>query len=114
MYTKSRVQTACPKYVFSFHFGYNTGDGLSQNNGKDFTTQDRDNDKGNDGNCAVRFSNSDCGTNCFNNGAWWYNKPPKCSRVHINSPYGSSCFRWVGLPGIGCYIKYTEMKVRPN
>lgn len=68
-----------------------------------FSTYDQDNDASVD-NCARR-----------RHGAWWYND---CAVSNLNGDYNStSCYTtdiyWDYLPGHVCFIKFTEMKIRP-
>lgn len=84
------------------------GNSLNYNNGRAFTTRDRDNDASSY-NCATYNFNL-CGSGCNVNAGWWYYY---CGNSLLNSPYGSTCFYWYCLPGSRCNIKYTEMKVRP-
>ncbi|XP_071820705.1 fibrinogen-like protein A isoform X1 [Apostichopus japonicus] len=69
-----------------------------------FSTFDKDSDKYQDGNCAIKH-----------HGAWWYKS---CSRAHLNADYyaandSNSSIRWWELPRSQFNIKYVEMKVRP-
>uniref|UniRef100_A0A0N4UC06 Fibrinogen C-terminal domain-containing protein n=1 Tax=Dracunculus medinensis TaxID=318479 RepID=A0A0N4UC06_DRAME len=91
---------------------YTTGDKFFiMNNGRAFTTIDRDNDKF-VGNCA-QFRDF---------GGWWHND---CSYVALNGRYGDSSWKMRGLywfysigqrPVVSYHIKpkRTVMKIRPN
>ncbi len=70
------------------------GDWLTYNNGRNFTTFDRNNDGDSSTNCAKN-----------NNGAWWYNF---CSYSELNAGYDSGNMRWKNI------VKKSEMKVKEN
>ncbi|XP_038071335.1 ficolin-2-like [Patiria miniata] len=62
------------KYVLEIgSFSGDAGDALWIHNNKAFTTQDEDNDKKTDGNCAQLFE-----------GAWWFDR---CHWSHLNGKY---------------------------
>ena len=69
------------------------GDYMSYNNGRNFTTYDRDND-GYGNNCAKTWK-----------GAWWYDK---CTYSNLNGGYNSGYLDW------SYDVKKSEMKVKEN
>ena len=80
------------------------GHSVEQHNGMQFSTRDRDNDKGSD-NCAVRW----------NANGWWFNN---CYNVALNGPYicGQVQSDWIGIiwykfKGRQQSLKFTEMKL---
>ena len=99
---------------FTISFGDFTGDignsldGLewTNNNGQPFTTKDRDNDRKDDGNCAV-----------IEGGPWWHNA---CSHASLNGRYPSVHTiirekqllwkKWIKKSTV--QITFSEMKLR--
>ena len=76
-------------------------DGLTNHNNMPFSTEDADNDKRYNDNCAVIYK-----------GAWWYND---CYHSNLNGMYPGDS-RWSDSRGfIKWYqhLKHTEMKIRP-
>ncbi|CAG2228957.1 Angiopoietin-related protein 1,Ficolin-1-A,Ryncolin-1,Tenascin-N,Angiopoietin-related protein 7,Ficolin-3,Fibroleukin,Ficolin-1,Ficolin-1-B,Angiopoietin-4,Tenascin-R,Ryncolin-2,Techylectin-5B,Microfibril-associat ed glycoprotein 4,Fibrinogen-like protein A,Ryncolin-3,Angiopoietin-2,Tenascin-X,Ficolin-2,Tenascin,Angiopoietin-related protein 2,Ryncolin-4 [Mytilus edulis] len=73
-YSKFSVGNASTQYKLEVG-GYegNLGEGLQYNNGKSFSTKDRDND---------RYSKVNCAND--RNGAWWY---MKCTNINLNGRY---------------------------
>ncbi|KAJ8033426.1 Fibrinogen-like protein A [Holothuria leucospilota] len=91
----------------------NAGDAMTTyNNGRDFTTRDRDNDRNSYYNCATHYYYYFyyCGSYCNINAGWWFSN---CGYSFLNSPYGSDCLYWHNLPGSYCNVNYSDMKVRP-
>ncbi len=89
-----------------FNVSGTAGDSLSFHRGHPFTTQDRDNDNYENGNCASLYQ-----------GAWWYHK---CHRSNLNGLYHHghhSSFadgvNWYGWKGYHHSLKRTEIKIRP-
>ncbi|KAJ8033373.1 Ryncolin-4 [Holothuria leucospilota] len=108
-YSSFRISDESDKYRLSLgsYTEGDAGDKMSYNNGRPFTTRDRDNDAYSY-NCATYYYY--CSYNCNTNGGWWYGY---CSNAYLNAAYGSNCLYWYNLPGSSCNIKYTEMKLRP-
>ena len=77
----------------------NAGDSLSYHNGMMFTTKDRDNDKREKNNCAMRRK-----------GAWWYKG---CAYSNLNGLYMNE-IKWYHWKNNGKSMKKVEMKIRPK
>ena len=73
-------------------------DGMAHNNGRPFSTYDKDRDSWSGDNCAA---NSGQGQG----GGWWYGY---CSNSFLTRPHPH--ISWCGVTG----INYVEMKVRPK
>ncbi|XP_071946034.1 fibrinogen-like protein A [Antedon mediterranea] len=86
-YSHFRIGTEDSKYTLKFS-GYTgtAGDSLTYNNGGQFTTYDRDNDKWSGINCAADY----------NKGAWWYKN---CGYSNLNGLYltPGSTSGWTGI-----------------
>ena len=71
-------------------------------NGRQFTTKDRDNDEST-GNCAVA-----------SHGAWWYGAP--CHQSNLNGLYGSTTsgvgLNWYTWKGYETSMTYTAVMAR--
>ncbi|XP_053551352.1 ficolin-1-B isoform X1 [Bombina bombina] len=88
--------------------GGNAGDSLFKwHNNMAFTTKDKDNDKGSNTNCAVRY-----------NGAWWYEA---CHDSNLNGLYlegennqKGEGVNWSSLKPSNYSLKVSEMKFRPQ
>ena len=78
-------------------------DSLAYQNNMTFTTKDRDNDRDDSRNCAVRFT-----------GAWWYKS---CHLSNLNGQYLGDKIDWRGVRWYHfrreLSLKFTEMKLRP-
>ena len=98
------VGNSASKYVLNV-VGYsgNAGDSLSEQNGRKFTTKDRDNDNYSQ-NCAIVYT-----------GAWWYNR---CHHSNLNGLYLVDSTDHKGIQWWKTWklntLKYTEMKMRQN
>ncbi|XP_066304382.1 fibrinogen C domain-containing protein 1-A-like [Branchiostoma lanceolatum] len=87
----------------------NAGDAMAHNNGKMFSTMDRDNDAWGGYHCSQRRGQ----------GGWWFGS---CSHSYLNGRYlgncGSSCSRYQGVlwyywKGWSYSLKSVSMKIRP-
>ena len=82
------------------------GDSLDLQNGQQFSTKDRDNDKWSGNNCAVHH-----------HGAWWY---IWCQHSNLNGKYrnvgpgDATGLTWVHWKKNGYSMKQASMKIRPN
>ena len=83
------------------------GDSLAYDNGRKFTTKDRDNDIHSGINCAVLFS-----------GAWWYSAchTSNLNGLYLGGPHESYADRveWSSWRGFYYSLKFTEMKLQQN
>ena len=82
----------------------NAGDSLSNYNGAQFTTKDRDNDQ-HIGNCA---------SSSYGHGAWWYKS---CAHSNLNGQYRSGLSGWKGVNWYHFLnkhisLKFAQMKLR--
>ncbi|XP_062135354.1 fibroleukin-like [Drosophila sulfurigaster albostrigata] len=72
-------------------------DAMSDGENMKFTTFDRDNDKIDDGNCAVDYKSG-----------WWYTS---CYYCNINAPYGRFLYWWLENE---IELKEAKMLIRPK
>ena len=104
-YHHFRVGPASDDYRLSISgFSGNTTDpiiGSYSVNNMQFTTRDRDNDKGNNYNCAVHHAGG-------NAGGWWYNF---CSHIFLNNQYNN--YYSVYLNNQRHSLPFIEIKIRP-
>ena len=84
-----------------------TDDSLGWDNGRPFSTKDRDNDEWPGGNCAVE-----------RHGAWWYGG---CFQSNLNGKYrnvgrgdGTGLYWWHWKRSYIYSMKRVSMKIRPN
>ena len=105
-YTVFQVGDSDSKYRLTVS-GYhgNAGDGLAYQNGRPFSTRDRDYDAHRNKHCAVSYK-----------GAWWYNA---CHHSNLNGlylsgvhPSGANGVNWYKWKGQYYSLKTSEMKVR--
>ncbi|XP_037107936.1 fibrinogen C domain-containing protein 1-like [Syngnathus acus] len=94
-----------PLYVSGY--SGNAGDKFTQHSGEKFTTNDRDQDKWDNGNCATRWD-----------GAWWYEY---CFWSNLNGMYRATgtcnghTANWGNLgPSVDTCLRFVEMKIRPR
>ena len=108
VYSQFSLNGADKKYSLQVS-GYtgDAGDGLTQHNGKEFTTHDQDNDDSQSSNCAVA-----------SRGAWWYSS---CHNSNLNGLYlagqhstNGIGVNWDSWRGINYSLRITEMKVKRN
>ncbi|XP_061167449.1 fibrinogen-like protein A [Saccostrea echinata] len=105
VYTTFYIGDENNKYTLTVS-GYNgtAGDSLKYHNGMNFTTQDQDNDKRIDGNCAI-----------VRQGAWWYRN---CDYSNLNGQYAQSALsgqyysKWWHLKRKNEALKQTQMMIR--
>ncbi|XP_065917649.1 ryncolin-2-like [Dysidea avara] len=104
LYNDFRIGSASERYQLIISDGIPrfSIDPFAHNNGKYFTTKDRDNDQLVSGNCAVDFAGG-------NAGGWWYGV---CSHSVLNHLHNHTYTiylndQWYRLP-------FVEMKIRPK
>ena len=104
-YTTFDISSAMYAITVDGYMG-NASDSLSYHNGLPFTTKDRDNDRHNDINCAVKHK-----------GGWWFNK---CHRSNLNGVYRHhpvvdyDTVHWYSWTDDCTALKFAEMKLRRN
>ena len=107
-YTTFSVGDSTTEYTLTVS-GYSgtAGDSLAWHNRMKFTTEDNDNDRNPDINCAPHW-----------HGAWWHNA---CFYSHLNGPYHhnpsvsyANGIIWYHWKGWNYSLKFTEMKTRNN
>ena len=97
-------------YEFLFLVSFPAGNSFVNENGRKFTTRDRDHDTHGGANCAVNFK-----------GGWWYKK---CHAANINGLYhkgdfagreeGGTGMNYNTWKGSAYSLAGTELKLRPR
>ena len=102
-------------YVNPAHFNYKlsvrgysgtAGDALASANDMSFTTENSDNDRNQNENCAI-----------ISKASWWFNADCFQSVLtgpYSNSPYGGRGLIWSPWKGPDYSLKSCEMKIRPS